>query len=56
MIGGRLTAAAIPAAELLEIDGMGHDLPRQVWDRVLDKLEDVVDRGEAGRRSLAAAS
>ncbi len=56
VIGGRLTAAAIPAAELLEIDGMGHDLPRQVWDRVLDKLEDVVDRGEAGRRSLAAAS
>ncbi|KJE25001.1 putative hydrolase or acyltransferase of alpha/beta superfamily [Frankia torreyi] len=56
VIGGRLTAAAIPAAELLEIDGMGHDLPRQVWDRVLDKLEDVVDRGEAPRRPLAAAS
>ncbi|MCK9877199.1 alpha/beta hydrolase [Frankia sp. Ag45/Mut15] len=56
VLGGRLTAAAIPAAELFEIDGMGHDLPRPVWDRLLDKLEDVVDRGEAGRASLAAAS
>ncbi|MCM3887274.1 alpha/beta fold hydrolase [Frankia sp. R82] len=56
VLGGRLTAAAIPAAELLEIDGMGHDLPRPVWDRVLDKLEDVVHRGEAGRRPLVAAS
>ena len=25
--GGRATAAAIPGAELLLIDGMGHDLP-----------------------------
>ncbi|CAO5246411.1 alpha/beta fold hydrolase [Frankia sp. AgKG'84/4] len=56
VIGGRLTAVAIPAAELLEIDGMGHELPRPVWERVLDKLEDVVDRGEAGRAPLAAAS
>jgi pimeloyl-ACP methyl ester carboxylesterase len=56
VIGGRLTSAAIPAAELLEIDGMGHELPRPVWDRVLDKLEDVVDRGEAGRAPLAVAS
>jgi pimeloyl-ACP methyl ester carboxylesterase len=46
VLGGRLTAAAVPAAELLEIDGMGHDLPRPVWDRVLDKLDDVVLRGE----------
>ena len=25
--GGRATAAAIPGAELLLIDGMGHDIP-----------------------------
>ena len=25
--GGRATAAAIPGAELLLIDGMGHDMP-----------------------------
>jgi pimeloyl-ACP methyl ester carboxylesterase len=53
--GGRRTAAAIPAAELLEIDGMGHDLPRPVWDRILDKLDDVVYRGETGA-VLARAS
>jgi pimeloyl-ACP methyl ester carboxylesterase len=46
VLGGRLTAAAVPAAELLEIDGMGHDLPRPVWERVLDKLDDVVLRAE----------
>ncbi len=46
VLGGRLTAAAVPAAELFEIDGMGHDLPWQVWDRILDKLDDVVLRGE----------
>jgi pimeloyl-ACP methyl ester carboxylesterase len=46
VIGGRLTAAAIPAAELLEIDGMGHELPRPVWERILDKIDDVVARGE----------
>lgn len=51
--GGRLTAAAVPAAELLEIDGMGHDLPRPVWDRILDKLDDVVHRGESGRDVVA---
>jgi pimeloyl-ACP methyl ester carboxylesterase len=57
VLGGRLTAAAIPLAELLEIDGMGHELPRQVWGRILDKLDDVVHRGEVDRRgTLAQAS
>ncbi|KLL13101.1 alpha/beta hydrolase [Protofrankia coriariae] len=56
---GRLTAAAIPSAELLEIDGMGHDIPRQVWDRLLDKLDDVAHRGEvaaAARRASVSIS
>jgi pimeloyl-ACP methyl ester carboxylesterase len=29
--GGRATAGAIPGARLRMIDGMGHDLPRQLW-------------------------
>jgi pimeloyl-ACP methyl ester carboxylesterase len=29
--GGRATARAIPNARLKMIDGMGHDLPRQLW-------------------------
>jgi pimeloyl-ACP methyl ester carboxylesterase len=33
--GGRATAAAIPGAELVVIDGMGHDLPPAAWDRII---------------------
>ncbi len=47
---GRATAAAIPGAELLEIEGMGHDLPRASWERILDRLDDVTCRAEAARR------
>jgi len=36
--GGRATAAAIPGAELVLVDGMGHDLPRQLWDEILGEL------------------
>jgi pimeloyl-ACP methyl ester carboxylesterase len=37
--GGRATASAIPGARLLMIDGMGHDLPRAAWPRMLDAIE-----------------
>lgn len=50
--GGRLTAAAVPAAELLEIDGMGHDLPREIWDRLLDRVDDVAFHGESLRTAV----
>jgi pimeloyl-ACP methyl ester carboxylesterase len=36
--GGRATAAAIPGAELLVVDGMGHDLPRAVWPRLIERM------------------
>ena len=36
--GGRATAAAIPDAELLVVDGMGHDLPRAVWPQLIERL------------------
>ncbi len=35
---GRATAEAVPGAALLEIEGMGHDLPRQVWPRLVDAI------------------
>jgi pimeloyl-ACP methyl ester carboxylesterase len=50
---GRLAATVIPTAEMLEIEGMGHDLPRAVWDRILDKLDDVAHRGELVRDQRA---
>jgi pimeloyl-ACP methyl ester carboxylesterase len=36
--GGRATARAIPGAELLMIEGMGHDLPRAAWPRLIDRI------------------
>lgn len=42
--GGRATARAIPDARLQMIDGMGHDLPRGVWPRILDGIEQTAAR------------
>jgi len=42
--GGRATAAAIPGAELVVIDGMGHDLPRTLWPQLAAKIAELVQR------------
>lgn len=42
--GGRAVAAAIPGAELVEIDGMGHDLPRALWSQFATKIAELVSR------------
>ena len=42
--GGKATAAAIPDADLMLIDGMGHDLPPQVWERIVDAVADRARR------------
>lgn len=47
--GGRATAAAIPGAELVLIDGMGHDLAPGLWERIADHIAEVVQCGEATR-------
>jgi pimeloyl-ACP methyl ester carboxylesterase len=44
--GAEAMAEAIPKAELLVIDGMGHDLPRGVWPTVLDAIARTIRRGE----------
>ncbi len=36
--GGEATAAAIPGAGLVVIEGMGHDLPADVWGQVADEV------------------
>jgi len=36
--GGEATAAAIPGAELLVFDRMGHNLPRQIWGDLVSRL------------------
>lgn len=35
---GKATAAAIPGAELLLFEGMGHDQPRELWPRMIESV------------------
>lgn len=49
--GGAATAKAIPGARLETVAGMGHDLPRAAWPRLLDL---IVDHTARHRRSAAA--
>jgi pimeloyl-ACP methyl ester carboxylesterase len=44
--GGRATAGAIPGAELVTIDGWGHDLPPGVWQRLVDAITQNAERGQ----------
>jgi pimeloyl-ACP methyl ester carboxylesterase len=37
--GGEATAKAIPGAELLIVDGMGHDLPEEAWPQIMDAID-----------------
>jgi pimeloyl-ACP methyl ester carboxylesterase len=43
--GGRATAAAIPGAELLLVDGMGHDLPEELFATFVDAIDRTASRG-----------
>ena len=45
--GGRATAAAIPGARLELVEGMGHDLPRQLWPRFVELIVENAERAEA---------
>ena len=45
--GGRATARAIPGARLLLIEGMGHDIPRALWPRMLDAIAQNAARAGA---------
>jgi pimeloyl-ACP methyl ester carboxylesterase len=45
--GGEATAAAIPGAELVVIDGMGHDMPPQHLDQIADALVTNAERATA---------
>ena len=45
-VAGRATARAIPGAELVTIEGMGHDLPRGAWPRIVDAIARNAARAE----------
>jgi pimeloyl-ACP methyl ester carboxylesterase len=53
--GGKGTARAIPGARLMLIEGMGHDLPRGAWPRIIDAIAEHA-RAADGARGLAEAS
>ena len=44
-LGGRVVARAIRGARLVLFDGMGHDLPEQLWDRIIGELTATFAQG-----------
>ena len=44
--GGEATAKAIPGADLVIVEGMGHDLPEAAWPQVIEAIID--NAGKAG--------
>ncbi len=44
---GRKVAAAVPGARLLEIEGMGHNLPVRDWPQVIDAIVENARRATA---------
>jgi pimeloyl-ACP methyl ester carboxylesterase len=42
--GGRATARAIPGSRLRMVEGMGHDLPRDLWPLFIDEIADTASR------------
>ena len=54
--GGKATARAIPDAGLELIEGMGHDLPRGIWHRLIAGIEQTAARAAgADEREPAVA-
>jgi pimeloyl-ACP methyl ester carboxylesterase len=45
---GEATAAAIPGAQLVREDGMGHDLPEALWSEIIGHIEAVARRADGG--------
>jgi pimeloyl-ACP methyl ester carboxylesterase len=45
--GGVATARAIPHSDFIAISGMGHDLPHEVWPKVIDAVVTNTERAAA---------
>ena len=46
--GGKAIAKAIPGAEFIGFQGMGHDLPRELWPRFADEICALATRASYG--------
>jgi len=40
--GGRATAAAVPGARLVELPGMGHSIPLELWDVIVGEVAALI--------------
>lgn len=45
--GGKAIAAAIPDSELVIFEGMGHNMPRPLWDRLITLITRHIKKAEA---------
>jgi pimeloyl-ACP methyl ester carboxylesterase len=54
--GGRATARAIPGARLMRVAGMGHDLPRALWPRLIDAIAEHAHSADERERSSGATA
>ncbi len=54
--GGIDTHRALAGSELMVIEGMGHELPVQVWPQILDGIDRVAGRATDLRAEAAAGS
>jgi pimeloyl-ACP methyl ester carboxylesterase len=52
--GGRAVARAVPGARLVEIPGMGHDLPRGAWSQIVEAIVDNAARAGAPAGATSA--
>jgi pimeloyl-ACP methyl ester carboxylesterase len=52
---GRATAKAIPGARLKVIEGMGHDLPRELWPTFVEEIVANAARADEGAAASQAA-
>ncbi len=53
--GGEATARAIPRARLVAFDGMGHDLPQELWPPIVDALAENAAQATATSRSASSS-
>jgi pimeloyl-ACP methyl ester carboxylesterase len=51
--GGRATARAIPNARLRMFPGMGHNLPRELWENFVEEIAATVDPAAVGEKQPA---
>lgn len=54
--GGRDTAANIRGARLLELEGMGHDLPENLHERIVAAIAENAGAGRAAERAVGGSA